>query len=584
MKPGWASPREREGTRQAILDAAKRIVTLRGEEALTLSAVAAEAGLARATLYGYFSSKRQLLDAVGAAPLEAAEAKADEQQEAMQPEPEQPVETSTPVEVSTASEVEREPAKDDYDSLMRKQAEALDHLAQRLIVPKSMMKEGTEAVITRLEARVGVVEQSHTALEKRVADEFKNLAHQAAAITEAAQQLQKRVEAFENRQQLALAELRLDVHNLVHPDKPVAPQRFSIAEDTAKAEPLAEVPARVETPVAETFTIESVTDTPSAEAKDAETPSPEVVEAPKAEGPEPLTIADLSSAEKPAEAASRIGYLSSARRAAMDAAQVTEKGKRKPSRKQWLDAWRWALGVMFLVAMGTGAFLLTLGSFAKAKPEIVQVTSVVKPASLAARAAKGDAQAELALGMKLMNGKGVPVDAGQAAVWLTRAAAKGLPVAQNIAGVLYQTGTGVDADMSRAVRWYGLAASHGNVKAMANLGKLYAGGWRSGTDYVQAAHWLSQAANFGDVDAQFDLAILYERGEGVPRNVVDAFKWYSIAAARGDANAASRASILTGQLGPEELQAAQAAAAAFKPQPVDPASNGAPDTTELASR
>lgn len=48
-----------------LLETARELIVREGEEALTLSAVADEAGLAHATVYGYFTGKRDLLAAIG---------------------------------------------------------------------------------------------------------------------------------------------------------------------------------------------------------------------------------------------------------------------------------------------------------------------------------------------------------------------------------------------------------------------------------------------------------------------------------------------------------------------------------------
>jgi len=53
-------------TSQAILDAARRVVANRGHRRLTLSEVAAEAGVSRPTLYRWFPSKAILLAAMAA--------------------------------------------------------------------------------------------------------------------------------------------------------------------------------------------------------------------------------------------------------------------------------------------------------------------------------------------------------------------------------------------------------------------------------------------------------------------------------------------------------------------------------------
>ena len=64
-RPYWVSARIRAATRAMLLETARELIEHNGEAALTLSAVADEAGLAHATIYGYFSGKRDLLAALG---------------------------------------------------------------------------------------------------------------------------------------------------------------------------------------------------------------------------------------------------------------------------------------------------------------------------------------------------------------------------------------------------------------------------------------------------------------------------------------------------------------------------------------
>ncbi|MDE2265666.1 MAG: SEL1-like repeat protein [Alphaproteobacteria bacterium] len=663
-KARWCRPREREATRLAILDATQRLIALHGLDVLTLSAIADEAGLARATLYGYFSSKRQLLaqlngeevpeppsdDPPDEAPQieEAAEpsalvgeqAAADAQQVAEtteslplcdeqapdegsraeafleQPEAadelqpnqtayaedaidapveEMPVDTETamsndkqahssvaepspafaeetptvetlaadPV-VSGADHQADEPANEtadttvegaaDYAAVMRLQAEELDRLTKRIIIPKSMARDGTDVVITRLEARLRILEKSVTDVDARRGQEARDLAGRLDTAMAAIQQLQKQLETANGRHQQSLAELRLDVHNLAHTGgtATVAPPVFCaepsfdliepVAADVDAAEPAAEVAA----------------------------PSPE--------------------AEQPSGEPAQRPYLSSARRAAIEAARQVE--TRTDADIGSSDGrWRWLLGIFILIAAAMGAVIGTRPHAAahdgsavlESRQSIAELDKARGPVSaferLAALAARGNTSAQLVLGQKLLNGTGMAMNIEKAAVWLERAAEGGQPIAQESLGVLYQTGTGVAANMSKAMQWYDASAQQGNVKAMANLAKAYAGGSAQGADFTKAAKWFTRAAELGDVDSQFDLAVLYERGEGVTRNLADAYKWYSIAAGQGDRDAAAQAAILAAQLAPQELAAAKKAAAGFKPEPVDKRANDVPSIT-----
>jgi len=500
MKTGasWTCPREREDVRAAILAAAERLVARDGAEAISLSAVAGEAQLAEAVVYGHFSGLKDLL-----AQLKPEEAETPQSEAAAE----------TPAGAAGLPEK----ADSSYDGLMRAQAEALDRLAKRVMVPRQPRRDGTEAALTRLETRLGVTEQGLAALEKRLGENLKSLGAESESLAGSLKDIRQRLEKFEERQLEALAGLRLQVHNL------------------SRTEPQAAPP-----------------------------PDAQVVEFPIAM---PQPVREETPSHEPA-------YLASARRAAIDAALAAAAAvAAKPvahRRRSWK---RWSLiGLAAVLVIWFDVYV-----FAHYQPAEGGTTqAVAMPARRVQPYAPPGPRQQLLRGLKYLNGSGVATDVGKAAVWIGRAAAGGEPVAQNFLGVLYQTGTGVGADMTAAIRWYEEAARRGNLKAMTNLGKLYAGGWREGVDYVKAAGWFGRAAAYGEADAEFDLAILYERGLGVSRNLGEAYKWYAVAGAGGDSHARARAEILAAQLLPAELEAAQRAAASFRPLPADPRANAVP--------
>jgi localization factor PodJL len=211
---------------------------------------------------------------------------------------------------------------------------------------------------------------------------------------------------------------------------------------------------------------------------------------------------------------------------------------------------------------------------------IANATAASAPNSPAQRivalANTGDSRAQLVLGMKYLEGSGTQINEAEAARWLARAAQQGEPLAQYRLGTLYERGRGVPADAKLATHWYELAAKQGNRKAMHNLAVAFAEGSGEPKDNAQAAVWFAHAANLGLSDSQFNLAVLYERGMGVKQSLADAYKWYLVATAQGDAESKSRAEALATQLNDSDRATAQAAAAAFKPQPLVPAANSLP--------
>jgi localization factor PodJL len=242
-----------------------------------------------------------------------------------------------------------------------------------------------------------------------------------------------------------------------------------------------------------------------------------------------------------------------------------------------------AVGAMFVLRPGshgvTTAQAKALAPVAARTHRIVDSRAPLD--RLTALAIKGDARAELVIGLKYLKGDGIAANDAQAAHWFERSAQAGDAVAQNFLGSLYQAGRGAPADLAQALHWYQAAASQGDRHAMSNLAVLYANGTGAQKNLAEAARWFERSANLGFVDAQFNLAVLFERGDGVPQSLLDAYKWYSIAALAGDPVAKARADAIATQISPEELQAAQTAAANFKPQPMNRAANEVPSMADV---
>jgi TPR repeat protein len=434
-KPSWSRPREREASRQTILDVARRLVELHGEAALTLSEVANEAGFARATVYGYFAGKDDLLmqlgdqaTAVPEPPREAALISAAPKDDDPKPtacQPDAPIKTDAvrPQDeeaLDAGGENARPSASEDfadYGDMMRLQAEQLDNLAKRIIVPKATTKEGTDGAISRLEARLRVVEQSLSDLQGRRSRDAKESADRIDLAIQNLEQRQKRLETSDDRQQVALAELRLELHNLPSQAKEAG---LDVASGAAEY---------LEPTVSHEIDFQPWKKSPASETAEPNGASPE--------------------SRQP-------DYLSSARRAAIDAAAVTMEESAGTGRLRF--RWRWLFGAAIAVGVGLG-IVFNLHSDVAVQPR--EVSRLVahdnrrppsRPAekpSITALAKAGNAEAQLTLGLKLLNGAGVKMNIEKAASWLERAAEDGQPVAQETMGVLYQTGTGVAADLSR---------------------------------------------------------------------------------------------------------------------------------------
>jgi localization factor PodJL len=203
-------------------------------------------------------------------------------------------------------------------------------------------------------------------------------------------------------------------------------------------------------------------------------------------------------------------------------------------------------------------------------------------ARLVALANGGNVRAESALGFAYLDStSGIAVNEAEGARWLERAANAGDAMAAYRLGTLYERGRGVPVDAAKAIQLYGIAAKQGNRKAMHNLAVAFANGTGVPKNLQQAADWFTKAAQLGLSDSQFNLAVLYERGMGVPQSLADAYKWYAIAAAQGDSESKARVDALSSQISPTDKAAAQKAADAFQPQPVNRAANTAPTPADV---
>jgi TonB family protein len=115
-----------------------------------------------------------------------------------------------------------------------------------------------------------------------------------------------------------------------------------------------------------------------------------------------------------------------------------------------------------------------------------------------AAAARGDASAQVELGMFYIRGDVVAKDSAQGVAWVRKAAEQGDVMGQYLLGMFYSSDVGVVA-----------------------------------RDLVQGAEWMRKAAEQGLADAQHLFGIaLGEGGRGVPKDVIESLKWLNLAAVR----------------------------------------------------
>jgi hypothetical protein len=147
-------------------------------------------------------------------------------------------------------------------------------------------------------------------------------------------------------------------------------------------------------------------------------------------------------------------------------------------------------------------------------------------------AGKGEPAASHNLSLLLMS-SGSQEDLLRAVELLRRAADAEIGDAQHALGVLYLRGRGVSRDPAEAARWFERAAKNGNVAGLVEHAILLFNGEGVPPDEALAARLFRRAALRGNPIAQNRLARLLAAGRGVPQNRVEAAAWHLMAAARG---------------------------------------------------
>jgi len=150
---------------------------------------------------------------------------------------------------------------------------------------------------------------------------------------------------------------------------------------------------------------------------------------------------------------------------------------------------------------------------------------------LEAAAGKGEPAASYNLALLLLGGG--EADLRRAAERLEVAAKAEIPDAQHALGVLYLRGRGVARDTSEAARWFLRAAENGNTAGEVEYAILLFNGDGVARDERLAARYFRRAAGRGNTIAQNRLARLYAVGRGVAKNLTEAAAWHLLASGRG---------------------------------------------------
>ncbi|MDF3056649.1 MAG: uncharacterized protein K0R17_864 [Rariglobus sp.] len=152
---------------------------------------------------------------------------------------------------------------------------------------------------------------------------------------------------------------------------------------------------------------------------------------------------------------------------------------------------------------------------------------------LLAKAAKGDAEAQMALvELYSLGGGGLAPSQATALKWLRAAAAAGNADAQFGLGKRILWGDATENETG-ATEWFKKAAAQKMPEAFYELGLSYRIGQQVEKDPVESLKWFRGAADLGHVDAKRHVALAYQNGWGVPADVKEAARWFADAANHG---------------------------------------------------
>jgi uncharacterized protein len=150
-------------------------------------------------------------------------------------------------------------------------------------------------------------------------------------------------------------------------------------------------------------------------------------------------------------------------------------------------------------------------------------------------------------------------------------AAQGDPEAQLRLGLHYAEGDGVIQNDREATKWLALAAKQGLAEAQYHYGLMLLKGRGVVQDYHAAFSWIEKPAQHGYAPAQYSLGELYRYGTGTAVDKARAYLWYNLAAAQGVEAAAKARDSLVWQLKPEQITAMQEEALRMSPSLSAPA-------------
>ena len=195
-------------------------------------------------------------------------------------------------------------------------------------------------------------------------------------------------------------------------------------------------------------------------------------------------------------------------------------------------------GKMLISSLAFVAIVIVMLSTAIVADEPPKVDSTTPVEELKTLASKGNADAMLELGERLIPEQGTDSGATEALQWIQKAADAGKTQAWYDLGFIYANTAGVKEDLPKAINYWRSGAEKGNADCQFSVGLVYQAGERIPgsvkADPAEYAKWYKLAAEQNHQEAIYHLAQLYLWGDGVKKDSVEAAKWFGKGAAAGN--------------------------------------------------
>jgi TPR repeat protein len=191
-----------------------------------------------------------------------------------------------------------------------------------------------------------------------------------------------------------------------------------------------------------------------------------------------------------------------------------------------------------------GASASSAGSNAATAAKVKEPPATEPPQATRDAAEKGQAVAQIDLGLNFAKGTGAPKDLAAALQWFQRAADQNDPRGQYYVGLMHERGYAVERSYATALSWYQKAAEQNYPPAEIAVARFHGQGLGVPRDLTQRNAWLARAAGQDSPLAENVLGNIYRLGLGVPQDLAAAAQWYQRAAGHDFAPAQARLGLM----------------------------------------